>query len=66
MEKRALVALALSFLVFILFIYFGDKVRPPSTPVAPPPLAEVKPATPAPASAPAAAPSPGRGLRCLQ
>jgi YidC/Oxa1 family membrane protein insertase len=60
MENRALLALALSFLIFIAFIYFGGMMRPPATPQAPAPQAEVKPATPAPAPAPVAAPPAAR------
>ncbi|OGP70035.1 MAG: hypothetical protein A2Z73_01620 [Deltaproteobacteria bacterium RBG_13_60_28] len=60
MENRALLALALSFLIFIGFIYFGGIMRPITTPEAPAPQAEVKPATPAPvpASPPEARPAP--------
>ena len=54
MENRALIALALSFLVFLAFIYFGQQMQPPAVKDAPAPQAEVKPAAPAPA--PAAAP----------
>jgi YidC/Oxa1 family membrane protein insertase len=69
MERRALIALALSFLVFIVFIYYGDRMQRPlrpapstQTPEAPlpapappaPPPAAVPP-TPAP---PSTAPSP--------
>ena len=54
MENRALIALALSFLVFLAFIYFGQQMQPPAVKEAPAPQAEVKPAAPAPA--PAAAP----------
>jgi len=55
MEKRALIALALSFLIFIFFIYYGERMRGPVVPQTPAPQGEVKPATP-PAAAPAAAP----------
>ena len=67
MEKRALLALALSFLVFISFLYFGEKLKKPSAPQPPavPSAAkpetlpatpvEARPAAPAP---PAAVPTP--------
>jgi len=60
MENRALLALALSFIIFIAFIYFGGQMRPLMTPEAPAPQAEVKPATPppVPASPPEARPAP--------
>jgi YidC/Oxa1 family membrane protein insertase len=61
MERRALIALALSFVVFVAFIYLGEKLKrpvPPSpqtqtqaepaTPVPPPPPAAAQPAPPAP------------------
>ena len=32
MERRALIALALSFLVFMAFIYYGEKPKPPAAP----------------------------------
>lgn len=54
MENRALIALALSFAVFIAFMFFGQKMQPPVAPETPAPQAEVKPATPAPAPAPEA------------
>lgn len=57
MENRALIALALSFAVFIAFMFFGQKVQPPVAPETPAPQAEVKPATPAPAPAPEARPA---------
>jgi len=56
MEKRALIALALSFLIFIFFMYFGQRIQPPVAPEKPAPQAEVKPGTPAPARTPAPAP----------
>ena len=52
MENRALVALALSFVIFLVFLYFGQKLHKPA-PQAPAPQVEVKPATPPPAPAPA-------------
>jgi len=59
MEKRALIALALSFLVFLGFIYFGQTFHKPPAPEAPAPTAAA-PAVPAPAApaAPAARPRP--------
>jgi YidC/Oxa1 family membrane protein insertase len=51
MEKRALIALALSFVVFMVFIYFGEKMK---RPVAPPPQTQT---TPAPLQAPAPPPT---------
>jgi YidC/Oxa1 family membrane protein insertase len=56
MENRALVALALSFVIFIAFMYFGQKMHQPTAPGTPAPQAEVKPATPPPAPTPAPAP----------
>jgi YidC/Oxa1 family membrane protein insertase len=53
MERRALIALALSFVVFMAFIYYGEKTRPLVTP-ATAPQTEVQPAAPAPAPVPAA------------
>ncbi|MBM4274458.1 MAG: membrane protein insertase YidC [Deltaproteobacteria bacterium] len=68
MEKRAIIALALSFLIFIAFMYFGEKQRPPAPPAttadkapakpeapAPPPPGAAKPALPTPPPAPAPA-----------
>jgi YidC/Oxa1 family membrane protein insertase len=56
MEKRALIALALSFLVFVVFIYFGNKMKYPVAPApsTPPPAAQPQ----APVKAPAPAPPP--------
>jgi YidC/Oxa1 family membrane protein insertase len=56
MEKRALIALALSFLVFVVFIYFGNKMKYPVAPApsTPPPAARPQ----APVKAPAPAPPP--------
>jgi len=56
MEKRALIALALSFLVFLGFIYFGQTFQKRLAPEAPAPT-PAAPAVPAPA-APAARPRP--------
>jgi len=61
MENRALIALALSFAIFVAFLYFGQKMQKPVPTGAPAPQAEVKPATPSPAAPPpakAARPSP--------
>lgn len=65
MENRALIALALSFAVFIAFMFFGQKAQPPVAPETPVQQAEVKPATPAPtpAPAPAAGPAPSPAPR---
>jgi len=54
MEKRALIALALSFVVFMAFIFFGEKLK---SPVPPPPQTQTaaEPAAPAPAPPPVAA-----------
>ncbi len=70
MEKRALIALGLSFLVFIAFMYIGEKTRAPQLPPAQqaqqaqpaqpvPPSAQVpaKPAVSLPAAQPGAAPT---------
>jgi YidC/Oxa1 family membrane protein insertase len=61
MERRALIALALSFAVFMAFIYYGEKTR---TQKAPAPVKQTAPAAPAPAPAPAAkaAPAPVKPL----
>jgi YidC/Oxa1 family membrane protein insertase len=63
MEKRAIIALALSFLIFIAFMYIGEKQRPPAPPAPPaakaPTEPEAPPApTPAPVAAKPAAPAP--------
>jgi len=55
MERRALIALALSFLVFLVFIYYGDRLQRPFGPVPSTPTPQA-PAPPAPA--PAAPPTP--------
>jgi YidC/Oxa1 family membrane protein insertase len=68
MERRALIALALSFAVFMAFIYYGEKTKRPAasapatqtTPAAPaaPAPAPAKPAvSPPPAAKPAAVPA---------
>jgi YidC/Oxa1 family membrane protein insertase len=54
MEKRALIALGLSLIVFMAFIYFGEKLK---RPVAPSPATQTT-AAPAPSPAPAPAPAP--------
>jgi len=65
MEKRALLALALSFLVFISFIYFGDKLKKPTVPEPPAAKTAAKPEAPPPAppeARPLPAPPPVRPL----
>jgi YidC/Oxa1 family membrane protein insertase len=52
MEKRALIALALSFLVFVVFIYFGNKMKSPVAPAPSTPPAATQPQAPAKAPAP--------------
>jgi YidC/Oxa1 family membrane protein insertase len=54
MEKRALIALALSFVVFMAFIYFGEKLKSP-VPPSPQTQTAAKPTAPAPAPPPVAA-----------
>jgi YidC/Oxa1 family membrane protein insertase len=54
MERRALIALALSFAVFMAFIYFGEKLKRP-VPPSPQTQTESQPATPAPPLPPVAA-----------
>jgi YidC/Oxa1 family membrane protein insertase len=61
MEKRALIALALSFVVFLVFMYIGQGSRqvtpPPAPTTAPQPTAEkAAPAVPPPPAPPVAAP----------
>ena len=53
MERRALIALALSFVVFVVFIYFGEKMK--LRPVAPAPQVQTKPQPAPPAPPPVAA-----------
>ncbi|MHB9072652.1 MAG: membrane protein insertase YidC [Desulfobaccales bacterium] len=53
MEKRALIALALSFVVFMAFIFFGEKLKHPVPPS--PQTQTAGPAAPAPALPPVAA-----------
>lgn len=57
MEKRAMLALALSFVVFIAFIFFGEKFKRPA-PQAPAPPSAAQPETTAPKPAPLAAARP--------
>ncbi len=57
MEKRALLALALSFLVFLAFIYFGQGFHQQPPPEAPAPKTAVQPAAPKPAPPPPPAPA---------
>ena len=54
MERRALIALALSFAVFMAFMYYGEKTKRPAAPSAVSQKAPAPPAAPAPAP-PAAA-----------
>ena len=57
MERRALIALALSFAVFMAFMYYGEKTKPLMAPSA---VSQKAPAPPAaPAQAPPAAAAPG-------
>ncbi len=67
MENRALIALALSFVIFMVFMYLGEKSKK-TPPPAPPAATEAKPAVspPTPASlapAPPTAPIPGPPAR---
>ena len=48
MERRALIALALSFVVFMVFIYFGDKMKPPVAPAPATQTTATQPQAPAP------------------
>jgi YidC/Oxa1 family membrane protein insertase len=52
MEKRAIVALVLSFVVFMAFLYLGEKIRRPAPPPAPGTTQVAKPAPPVPKPAP--------------
>jgi YidC/Oxa1 family membrane protein insertase len=62
MERRALIALALSFVVFMAFMYYGEKTKSPTAPApatqtaAPAPVAAPPRPAPAPAAVPPAAP----------
>jgi|UniRef100_A0A7C3SIH6 YidC/Oxa1 family membrane protein insertase len=64
MEKRALIALGLSFLVFLIFMYIGEKSRQVSPPAekveAPAALPEASPPAPAAAKPEAPVPPPSR------
>jgi YidC/Oxa1 family membrane protein insertase len=64
MERRALIALALSFAVFMAFIYYGEKTKTQQAPAPVKQTAPVAPVAPAPAPAPApkAAPAPVKPL----
>ncbi|MCK9376993.1 MAG: membrane protein insertase YidC [Syntrophobacterales bacterium] len=55
MEKRALIALGLSFLVFIAFIFYGEKFKRPAEPQPAAQTAPAAPAAPAPTPGPVAA-----------
>jgi YidC/Oxa1 family membrane protein insertase len=57
MERRALIALALSFVVFMAFIFFGEKLKHP-VPPSPQTQTAAQPAAPAPAPSPEAAKTP--------
>jgi len=63
MENRALIALALSFLVFMVFIYVGNKFRQPPVPGAPPAKEVTRPEAPAPPAKPEAPPAPAPAAR---
>ncbi len=54
MEKRALLALAISFIVFVGFGYLQQKFLPPPAPVAKPEEQQPAAAKPTPSPAPAA------------
>jgi YidC/Oxa1 family membrane protein insertase len=58
MERRALIALALSFAVFMAFIYYGEKTKRPPAPAPATQTSPAAPAAPAPAPAPTPAPKP--------
>jgi len=58
MENRALIALALSFLIFLAFMVLGEKLKKPAEGPAPAPPAATRPETaPAPAAKPVVAPT---------
>jgi len=59
MERRALIALALSFVVFMAFMYYGEMTKAPTAPPAVSQKAPAPPAAPAPptAAAPGAPPA---------
>ena len=56
MERRALIALALSFVVFMAFMYYGEMTKRPAAPSAVSQTAPAPPAATAPAPPAAAAP----------
>jgi YidC/Oxa1 family membrane protein insertase len=56
MERRALIALALSFAVFMAFMYYGEKTKSPTAPSA---VSQKAPEAPATATAPPKAAAPG-------
>jgi YidC/Oxa1 family membrane protein insertase len=58
MERRALIALALSFVVFLAFIYFGQTFQKRQAPEGPAASPVAQPATPAPVASAPAAPKP--------
>jgi YidC/Oxa1 family membrane protein insertase len=58
MERRALIALALSFLVFVVFIYYGDRFQRPLSPAPSTQTPEAPPPAPAPPAPPPAAARP--------
>lgn len=63
MERRALIALALSFVVFMAFMYYGEKTKSPTAPSAFSQKAATPPVAPAPAPPAAAArPTPPASL----
>jgi YidC/Oxa1 family membrane protein insertase len=58
MENRALIALALSFLIFVVFMVMGEKLKRPAQAPSPPPPAATRPEAPAPAAPAVARPAP--------
>ncbi len=58
MERRALIALALSFVVFLAFIYFGQTFQKLLAPAGPATETAAKPTVPAPAASAPAVPAP--------
>ena len=54
MERRALIALALSFVVFMAFMYYGEATKRPTTPSPATQTATAPPGATAPAPPPAA------------
>ena len=57
MERRALIALSLSFVVFMAFMYYGEKTKGPTAPAPATQTAAPAPVASAPTPAPAAVPS---------